>query len=60
MEMKFTDVVKMVKDSVKEDNLSWEADRRRYNTHKINFYSEVTGALVAVYNRRTGAIEVIK
>ncbi len=58
--IRFADVIKTIEFAVKESNLGWEADRRRYNTHKINFYSETTGGLVAVYNSRTGAIDIVK
>ena len=58
--IRFSDVVKTIELVVKESNLGWEADRRRYNTHKINFYSEITGELVAIYNSRTGAIDIVK
>lgn len=58
--MRFVDVIKTIESTVKENNLDWEADGRRYNKHKINFYSNVTGALVAIYNSRTGTIEIVK
>lgn len=58
--MRFVDVIKAVESAVKESDLDWEADGRRYNKHKINFYSNVTGALVAIYNSRTGSIEIIR
>lgn len=58
--MRFTDVIETVEFAVKENNLDWEADGRRYNKHKINFYSNITGSLVAIYNSRTGSIEIVK
>lgn len=58
--MRFVDVIKTIESAVKENNLDWETDGRRYNKHKINFYSKVTGALVAIYNSRTGSIDIVK
>ena len=58
--MRFVDVIKTVESAVKESDLDWEADGIRYNKHKINFYSNITGALVAIYNSRTGSIEIIR
>ena len=58
--IRFADVIKTIELAVKESNLGWEADRRKCNGHKINFYSEITGELVAIYNSRTGAIDIIK
>lgn len=58
--MRFVEVIETIESAVKENNLYWEADGRRYNKHKINFYSNVTGALVAIYNSRTGSIEIVR